>query len=460
MNIWDERFHALVAKNLIEHPLKPTLYNEPILNIPYDRWDKAHIWLHKQPLFLWQIALSFKLFGISEFSLRLPSVILSTILVLITYRCGKLLINSRVGYIASLLLISSSYLIELIAGRQTLEHNDIAFLSYISLSFWSLIEYYFSKNKYWILLIGLFSGMAILCKWLIGLIVYFGWLFIKIQNKDYVLKKQIDIILSFVITIIVALPWQIISFIWYPAETYSINKYNALHFTKILEGHGGDFWYHFNQFNIIYGNFASFLIIPSMIILYKNIKDKKIYYSILGIISLVYLFFSIAATKMPSFTIIVSMFVFIAFASLLNYIFNYINNYINYSSLKSVIFATTLIIITILKINIEKIQEIHTLWKPNNSYSRMLSENKRIFKSLKLSEEYVLFNLKGTHYIEAMFYTDLTSYNFIPSLEQYNFLKSKNCKIAIFNSEDLIIPYYLKNDKDVIIIDEIIQGYQ
>lgn len=31
---WDERYHALVAKNLINHPLLPTLYDHPLL--PYD----------------------------------------------------------------------------------------------------------------------------------------------------------------------------------------------------------------------------------------------------------------------------------------------------------------------------------------------------------------------------------------------------------------------------------------
>jgi len=59
LNIWDERFHALVAKNLIDHPLMPTLYDDPVVDMLYDRWDRWHIWLHKQPLFLWQIALSF-----------------------------------------------------------------------------------------------------------------------------------------------------------------------------------------------------------------------------------------------------------------------------------------------------------------------------------------------------------------------------------------------------------------
>ena len=30
VNIWDERFHALVAKNSMKNPLKPGLYANPI----------------------------------------------------------------------------------------------------------------------------------------------------------------------------------------------------------------------------------------------------------------------------------------------------------------------------------------------------------------------------------------------------------------------------------------------
>ncbi len=60
---WDERYHALVAKNLIEHPLLPALYENPILPYDYKQWAGNHIWVHKQPVTLWGMALSIKLFG-------------------------------------------------------------------------------------------------------------------------------------------------------------------------------------------------------------------------------------------------------------------------------------------------------------------------------------------------------------------------------------------------------------
>lgn len=459
LNLWDERFHALVGKNLMSHPLMPTLYDDPIVNTSYDGWDKSHIWLHKQPLFLWQIALSFKIFGVSEFSLRIPSIILCTILVLITYRSGKLLVNRQVGYVSALLMISTIYLLELIAGRQELEHNDIAFLTYTSLSIWSLIEYRYSNKKVWIYLIGLFSGMAVLCKWLVGLLVYFAWFVLRITQKKFKFSENKDILISLFITILIFMPWQILTFLWYPAEAMSAFKYNSLHFTVAIEGHGGDFWYHFDMINKIYGKLASLLIIPAFAVFYKNGNDKKLIGSLFATAIVVYLFFSLAATKMPSFTIIVSMIVFIAFASLFDYIINYINRYVKNSNIRNLVFSVSVIAVVLLRFDVEFLQEKHTLWKDNNQCTRMLAHNKEVFKSLDLPPNTVLFNVKGRHYIEAMFYTGLPAYNFVPSFEQYQDLKNQKRNIAIFTGNNIEIPDYLINDTTTIFINKEIKGY-
>ncbi len=459
LNMWDERFHALVAKNLIKHPFKPTLYDDPVVTMAYDYWDRYHIWLHKQPLFLWQMALSSKIFGVSEFSLRLPNIILGSTLVLVTYRSGKLLVNEKVGFTSSVLVISSIYIMELIAGRQSLDHNDFTFLAYISLSIWSLIEYYYSKNKKWIYLIGIFSGMAILCKWLVGLLVYFGWIVLRLLNKKIKISENKDVLVSLITTTLIALPWQIYTFIKYPIETKSAFKFNLLHFNTILEGHEGSFWYHLNVFNNIYGEIASFLVIPAFYALYLKIRDKKLFYSLLSMVVIVYLFFSLAKTKMPSFTIVVAMIVFIAFSSLLNYILEKFQTLKMNKLISNLIFAVSIVFILLVRFNIEFLQENHTTWKEENTYTRMMTHYKEVFTNLKLPGNSVLFNVKGHHYIEAMFYTEFPAYRFIPTLEQYEEMKVKNRTLVIFTNNSIELPDYLLNDPSVIIINEEVKGY-
>lgn len=154
------------------------------------------------------------------------------------------------------------------------------------------------------------------------------------------------------------------------------------------------------------------------------------------------------------------MIVFIAFASLFDYVINYIFQFIRIMGIRRTIFTLSIIIIVLLRFDIEFLQEKHTLWKESNQYTKMLSHNKKVFKSLNLSPNTVLFNVKGRHYIEAMFYTGLPAYNFIPSYEQYQNIRDKGRNIALFNTNKTEIPDYLTNDTTIFIIDKEINGYE
>src|SRR5215203_2721773 len=83
---WDEHFHALVAKNMIQHPLRPMLITDPVIPYKISNWVSNHIWVHKQPLFLWQMALSIHLLGFTEIAVRMPSLIMTSLSILLTYR--------------------------------------------------------------------------------------------------------------------------------------------------------------------------------------------------------------------------------------------------------------------------------------------------------------------------------------------------------------------------------------
>ncbi len=211
LNNWDEQFHALVAKNLLLHPFTPTLYENPILPYNYTSWIANHVWLHKQPLFLWQIAISLKVFGLNEFAVRLPSILMMSILPLFIYRIGKISLNERIGYYGALLFCTAFYVHEMLTGFPPSDHNDIAFLFYITASIWAWVEYERAQKKYWLILIGLFSGGAVLIKWLTGLLVFSGWglaiLFNKERRKSF--QEYKSIASSFIVSLIVFIPWQV-----------------------------------------------------------------------------------------------------------------------------------------------------------------------------------------------------------------------------------------------------------
>lgn len=63
--------------------------------------------INKPPLFYWTIAISYKLFGINEFSARLPSALAATGTVLIAYLWGKRLEDRKKGFWAGVTLMAS-----------------------------------------------------------------------------------------------------------------------------------------------------------------------------------------------------------------------------------------------------------------------------------------------------------------------------------------------------------------
>ena len=246
LNFWDERFHALVAKNCMETPLMPRLYPElPITEFNPMIWTHGYIWLHKQPLFIWQIALCFKLFGVSEFTLRLPSVVMATLMIPLCYRIGKLFIDRRLGYYTALSAAFSWFLLNLVSGHGVSDHNNVCFVFYVTASVWAWMEYVRSGRKWgWAALTGVLSGCAILTKWLTGLLVYLVWGVYLLCEYRFRLKEWriLQFAAALAITVAVALPWQIFTLKAYPEVARVEMENNALHFTQVIESPHGQEW--------------------------------------------------------------------------------------------------------------------------------------------------------------------------------------------------------------------------
>lgn len=458
LNNWDEQYHSLVAKNLIQHPFTPTLYENPILPYNANSWINNHIWLHKQPIFLWQIAISIKLFGLNELAVRIPSVLMMSILPLFIYRLGKISLNERIGYYGALLFCSAFYVHEMLTGFPPSDHNDIAFLFYITASIWTWFEYEKSQKKYWLILIGLFSGGAVLIKWLTGLLVFSGWGLSIVLNKNrrQTFNEYKSIIISFIICLLTFLPWQLYISNAFPTESAYEYSLISKHFFNIVEGHSGNAFYYFENLRITYGGgqLVPFLILVSLFFLYKNIKENKFKIAIFSFIIIVYLFFSLAATKMPGFCYIVSPFIFLSLASLIENTLTFFKNKL----FKKIILQNVFVILLLLLIawgnlDLYKIEYKHTMHiRPDDNDKRIEKINDALFiKSLKNklpSEDYVIFNCKRNKNIAIMFYTDYTAYDRLLSQDEYLELKNKKIKMAFIDNNKL--PNFAQNDPTII----------
>ena len=275
LHVWDERYHALVAKNLIGHPMTPTLYNDSFLPHDVKSWTAGYVWLHKQPLPLWSMAFSMWVFGTNEIALRLPSILLSTIGIGLTFLIGSYFFNKKIGYLAAFFYSINGLIIELTAGRVATDHIDIFFLFFIELAILFTILFSLKRKTIYNVMTGICIGAAILSKWLPALIVLPIWLLIVIDSGNFKTRSIIlqSIILLFTMMAIF-LPWQIYTFKVFPVEANFEASFNIKHITEVLEGQTGPCYYYLDKIRINYGEL---IYLPLLWFLWKTMKDKKNY---------------------------------------------------------------------------------------------------------------------------------------------------------------------------------------
>ncbi len=141
---------------------------------------------------MWQMAISMKLLGASLFAMRLPSVLMGSFLILLLYRIALIFSNGnrQMALISAALLTFSNFHLQLIAGIHGMDHNDVAHGFYICASIWAYAEYTRNPGRFWVVLIGILSGFAILNKWLTGLVVFLGWGFNLLLFSKLIQKNQ------------------------------------------------------------------------------------------------------------------------------------------------------------------------------------------------------------------------------------------------------------------------------
>jgi 4-amino-4-deoxy-L-arabinose transferase-like glycosyltransferase len=461
--IWDEQFHALVAKNMSLTPFTPMLYSDPVLEYDSSKWHSNHIWLHKQPLFLWQMALSIKMFGTNELAVRIPSILMHAIIPLFIYKIGTRTIRKEVGYIAAFIFTVSYFPLELIVGRFATDHNDVAFLFYVTGSFWAWFEYQHTKKTKYLILLAVFSGGATLVKWLMGLLVYVLWTLsgiITYRRGFFTKENLLPIIKAGLLTFIIFAPWQIYIHSQFPLESTHELAFNGRHFFEAIEGHQGNALFHFQEgLTKLYGGgfLVPIVLIISIVILIRSCKETLHRVFILGAILFVYLFFTLAATKMISFTLIVMPFVHLAIATLIYSVVNRIPERVKRVNVRVIVMPILLCLVGYFSLNLTDFQKLHTSWKPNenNNWEGKTLERKFIqtLNDELPNKQYVIFNTNTSlsANIPIMFYTNHIAYMEIPTQDQIEKMKSDGRNIAVLRMGEL--PEYILEDAAILKIE-------
>ena len=454
INLWDEQYHALVAKNLLKHPLKPVLIEEPIFDFVYS-WAYTTTWLHKQPLFLWQIALSIKLFGLNELAVRLPSVLMHAVMTFFIYRTGRVTFSKTTGYYAALLFTCAYFPLEFLTGFYATDHNDNAFFFYSFASFWALLEYQTSKKNVFIVLVGLLSGCAILCKWLTGLLPYLVWLIIicSERKKENIFQPLKKLLLSFLICVAVFVPWQVFAYINYPVEYARSMAFNSKHIFEPLEGHGGDAAFYYNA---LFEQYGEGFLIPVLVLLcfgfmIHRLKNKSHRLFILSAVIITYLFFTLVATKMYGYVFVTFPFFILGITVAIEALLQKIR-VPGYAYLKKTADTLVVVFILIMLFNHAKLYKHHS--DKERAASRAIEVKEKMLY-LAIKENFkdarcLLFNcnMSFASHILGIFYTGYPSFNQVITPGQI--VKAKALNYKLISIDDGRLPEYVLNDKAII----------
>jgi 4-amino-4-deoxy-L-arabinose transferase-like glycosyltransferase len=448
---WDERYHALVAKNMIQHPLEPTLYKNPVLPYDYRDWTSNHVWLHKQPMALWTMAGSMAIFGVNEFALRLPSALFSSLGILLIFFIGSYFFDRKTGFLSAFFFAVNGFIIELAAGRMPTDHIDITFLFFTVLAVFFTIIFIQKQKPIFNILAGISIGLAILSKWLPALIVLPVWLLLVMDAGKFT-RKQIagQFFLLLCTTTAVALPWQLYIFRAFPNEAAWESSMNFRHLSEVVEGQSGSVLYYIDKIRINYGELIYIPLFWLIFLMVKKPEGLK-YWALAAWFFIPLAFFSLAATKMPGYMLYTSPVLFILTAAFFWRLCDW-KKRIRYPILVNILLIIFLAIP--IRYAIERSKpfsnkdrnpawtlELRDQGKVQREKGKVEADrrpptiDRRPQTADRRPDSTLLFNYPRP--IEAMFYTDWTVYKMIPDTATIRDLLGKGYRIIINNDGQL-----------------------
>ncbi len=197
-------------------------------------WVTLHIngvrYLEKAPLMYWAVALSYKIFGVTEFATRLPLAIGAMLLVAAVYFFGRWMGGGRAGFYSGLAMCTG--LGVYLFTRVMIPEVILSF--FLTVAFYFFLKVYFDElDSHYSYIFYACMAAAVLTKGLIGIVFPGGVLFLFVLfTNGWRRLWQLRPISGLLVFLAVAAPWHLLAiqrndkFFWF----YFINE----HFLRYL----------------------------------------------------------------------------------------------------------------------------------------------------------------------------------------------------------------------------------
>ena len=310
---WDERYHALVAKNALADPFVPKLVVDPLTEPAPGDWLHAHVWLHKPPLMTWLIAASYGLFGVNELALRVPSVLLSSALVCLVFAIARRFASERAALVAAALAAWHARSLLLVAGVRATDHVDVGMTFAVALGALAALRSAESLGRagFWprIALTGAATAGAYYVKETPALVVP-AILFFALAAHGASWRVRIAATgAALGVALALVLPWQLYTAHAFPELAAFARARGRRYFLTVVDSQGGPWYFHLANLPLDFGWLAPLALAW---LGFESLRKRPELRPLAAWVALVYLVFTLAATKMQSYVLIAAPPVFAA----------------------------------------------------------------------------------------------------------------------------------------------------
>jgi len=287
----DEGSNAEAAREMVASGdwLTPTLNGTPRFAKPI--------------LIYWLIACSYLVFGVSEFTARLPSALFGTLLVLMQYAFATRLLGPTVGFRAALMLLLNFEVLAI--GRMVLTDMVLVFFTTLSIfSFFLAMEGEGrAKRWYWGFYVGV--ALATLTKGPVGVLVpllaVIPYLLFTRRWREVVAECRL--LTGTAVFLLIAAPWYAAMFLLHGAGYAASARGDTLtRFFSVIGGHGGTILFYIPI--LLFGFFPWSGFLPSALVeaLRERQDPQRALQALCAVWILgVFLFFTLSSTRLPHY---------------------------------------------------------------------------------------------------------------------------------------------------------------
>jgi 4-amino-4-deoxy-L-arabinose transferase-like glycosyltransferase len=252
----------------------------------------------KPPFFYWLANLAIMVFGFNEFAIRFWSAVSGVATVALTYLMAKKFYNEKTGILSALVVMTALQF--LVQSR--IAEIDILLTLLLNSALFSFYLGYCSNDKKYYWLSYLAMALALPTKGIIGVILPGFTIFLFLLFKKE-LKKLGDISLlpGVLIIALIGLPWYVIELVLHGQKfvDFALGFLFLARFQGVVAGHPGPWYYYFLAVILGFAPWSHFLPYGLIRSWRQRLNGPELL--MLSFIIPVFIVFSIAKTKLPSY---------------------------------------------------------------------------------------------------------------------------------------------------------------